>query len=256
MSIEEKHELQRQIDALLAKPSLTPSERKQCDLLMSKAASLRSDEERRARAAKVLEEIGLPVPVIEEASAVTGEKREAAKRFRDLLVGQSLRTYTPMSKALQSQTLAQGFERDIKALMLSDGPFFAGSSVLSSISAQRMNSSKLPVSDDLSSTGYVLVENVGPATDEAELNFTSVLFGSSTFSSGIVLVSTSLADDLEAWITAEGLVKRTAAARLSRIMNATWLPALKTALAANSSASVAAGVAFSAMKAWSSTVCG
>jgi HK97 family phage major capsid protein len=103
-----------------------------------------------------------------------------------------------------------------------------------------MNPSKLPVSDDLSSTGYALTENVGPANDEAEINFSGVTFGQTTFSSGIMLVSTSLSEDLTAWTTTETLVKRTAAARLSRIMNNTWLPVLKTALAANSSATVSA----------------
>jgi HK97 family phage major capsid protein len=87
----------------------------------------------------------------------------------------------------------------------------------------------------------VLTESTGPANNEAELNFSSVLFGSKTFSSGIILVSTSLAEDLEAWITTEALVKRTASARLSRIMNSTNLAALKTALALNSSAAVAGG---------------
>jgi HK97 family phage major capsid protein len=171
---------------------------------------------------------------------VTDEKREETKYFRDLILGPEIRTYSPMSTSADSQLIAQGFERDIKTLMLSDGPLFAGSPLLSNVYAQKMNPSKLPVSDDLSSTGYVLTENSGPATSEAELNFSSVLFGSSTFSSGIILVSTSLSEDLEAWTTTENLVKRTASARLSRIMNNTWLAALKTALALNSSAAVSA----------------
>ena len=52
--------------------------------------------------------------------------------------------------------------------MIADGPLFAGSPLLSNVYAQKMNPSKLPVSDDLSSTGYVLTENSGPATNEAE----------------------------------------------------------------------------------------
>jgi HK97 family phage major capsid protein len=172
---------------------------------------------------------------------VTDEKREATKYFRDLILGPEIRTYTPMSTSADSQLIAQGFERDIKLLMIADGPLFAGSPLLSNIYAQKMNPSKLPVSDDLSSTGFVLTESTGPANNEAELNFSSVLFGSKTFSSGIILVSTSLAEDLEAWITTEALVKRTASARLSRIMNSTNLAALKTALALNSSAAVAGG---------------
>jgi HK97 family phage major capsid protein len=172
---------------------------------------------------------------------VTDEKREATKYFRDLILGPEIRTYTPMSTSADSQLIAQGFERDIKLLMIADGPLFAGSSLLSNVYAKSMNPSKLPVSDDLSSTGFVQTENTGPANNEAELNFSSVIFGSKTFSSGIILVSTSLSEDLEAWTTTEALVKRTASARLSRIMNTTNLALLKTALALNSSAAVAGG---------------
>jgi len=180
---------------------------------------------------------------IADSAVVTDEKREATKYFRDLILGPEIRTYTPMSTSADSRLIAQGFERDIKTLMIADGPLFAGSPLLSNINVQKMNPSKLPVSDDLSSTGFVLTENIGPANNEAELNFSSVLFGSSTFSTGIILVSSSLSEDLDAWTTVEGLVKRTASARLSRIMNATWLSALKTALALNSSASLHGGAA-------------
>jgi hypothetical protein len=127
---------------------------------------------------------------------VTDEKREATKYFRDLILGPEIRTYTPMSTSADSQLIAQGFERDIKLLMIADGPLFAGSSLLSNVYAKSMNPSKLPVSDDLSSTGFVQTENTGPANNEAELNFSSVIFGSKTFSSGIILVSTSLSEDL------------------------------------------------------------
>jgi hypothetical protein len=76
---------------------------------------------------------------------------------------------------------------------------------LSNVYAKQMNPSKLPVSDDLSSTGYALTENVGPASDEAEINFTGVTFGQTTFSSGIILVSTSLSEDLTAWMSCVSL---------------------------------------------------
>jgi HK97 family phage major capsid protein len=208
-----------QADSLLAKPNFSKEDRSKFESLMSLASAF--------------------VGVDEQPAAVTDEKRQATKYFRDLMLGPEIRTYVPLSTSADSQLIAQGFERDIKTLMIADGPLFAGSPLLTNITVQKMGPSKQPVSDDLSSTGFVLVENSGPANSEAELNFSSVLFGSSTFSSGIILVSSSLYEDLEAWTTTEQLVKRTASARLSRVMNITWLTALKTALVANSSAAVA-----------------
>jgi HK97 family phage major capsid protein len=62
----EKRELQRQIDALLAKPSLNSSERAKCDLLISKMANLRSDDERRFKAEQVLRESGIKLTFDQE----------------------------------------------------------------------------------------------------------------------------------------------------------------------------------------------
>jgi HK97 family phage major capsid protein len=207
----------------------------QANQLVNKQVFTKEDD------AKVRSLLSLADALAGDPAVVTDERRESAKYFRDLMTGPEIRTYSPLSTSADSQLIAQGFERDIKTLMIANGPLFAGSPLLSNINVQKMNPTRLPVSDDLSSTGFVLVENSGPANNEAELNFSSVLFGSSTFSSGIILVSTSLSEDLDAWTTTEALVKRTASARLSRIMNATWLSALKTALALNSSAAVAGG---------------
>lgn len=227
----ERRELQRQIDALLAKPSLTPSERKQCDLLMSKAANLRGDDERRARVNALAKEIGLP----------TSEEERASLRFRDLLLGKQTRTYTPLSTTADPQLIAQGFEAQVKNLMIADGPLFAGSPLLTNFYATNMAPSRTVVCDDLSSTGFILTENSGAGADEAEITFSGVTFGKNFFSTGIMLVSSDLVQDLTSWTTTESLVAKTTAARLSRIQNATWLAALKTALALNSSASIHAG---------------
>jgi len=103
-----------------------------------------------------------------------------------------------------------------------------------------MAPSKVPVADDTGSSGFILVENAGAGADEAEVSgFSSVTFGKKFFSTGIMLVSDELVQDISSWTTTETLVARTTAARLSRIQNATWLAALKTALALNSGASVA-----------------
>ena len=105
-----------------------------------------------------------------------------------------------------------------------------------------MQSTKIAVSDDNAST--VVLVNEDSAETEAELTgLSSVSVGgnSARFSTGILLASVSLAEDVEQYAAFESIVSRAASARLSRIQNATNLSALKTSLAANSSAGVAAG---------------
>src|SRR5258708_6187921 len=68
----ERRQLQRHIDSLLAKPSLTPSERTQSYLLKSNAGSLGSDDERRERVSALAKEMGLPIS--EEERAAEAEK--------------------------------------------------------------------------------------------------------------------------------------------------------------------------------------
>src|SRR5258708_9155739 len=171
----------------------------------------------------------------------TDEERAASLRFRELRLGKQTRTYTPLSTSADPQLIAQGFEAQVKSLMIADGPLFAGSPLLTNFPATNMAPSKTVVCDDLSSTGFVLTENTGAGADEAEITFSGVTFGKSFFSTGIILVSSSLVDDLSSWTTTEKLVAKTTAARLSRIQNATWLAALKTALALNAGAGIHAG---------------
>ncbi len=171
----------------------------------------------------------------------TDENRAASLRFRELLLGKQTRTYTPLSTSADGQLIPTGFEAQVKSLMISDGPLFANSPLLTNFPAKNMAPSKTVVCDDLSSTGFVLTENSGAGADEAEITFSGVTFGKSFFSTGIMLVSSTLVDDLASWTTTESLVAKTTAARLSRIQNATWLAALKTALALNSGAAVSVG---------------
>ncbi len=89
-------ELRRQIDGFLAKEKLTATEKTQCNLLMSKLADLRSDDERRAKAAQVAKELGLPYNV--EAPTQKDAELEA---FRAYMLRGEQRTYTPMSDAVQ-----------------------------------------------------------------------------------------------------------------------------------------------------------
>jgi HK97 family phage major capsid protein len=221
---------------------------------------MQSNKERRASLIDRAEQISLRKPFTHEDTALFGslmrlsdamlvesepsnieEKRKASLRFRDLLLGPQTRTYTPLSTTADPQLIAQGFEAQVKSLMISDGPLFAGSPLLTNFYATNMAPSKTVVADDLSSTGFVLVENAGAGADEAEITFSGVTFGKNFFSTGIMLVSSDLVQDVSSWTTTESLVAKTTAARLSRIQNATWLAALKAALALNSSASIHAG---------------
>lgn len=77
----EKRELQRQIDALLAKPSLNPSERAKCDLLISKMANLRSDDERIAKFNSIADSVGL------QKIVPASEEQRSKKEFRNFLLG-------------------------------------------------------------------------------------------------------------------------------------------------------------------------
>ena len=90
----ERRELQNQIDSLLAKENLTASERKQCDLLMSKAKSLRSQEERQARLAAAMAETG---------QTLNDEQRRNSdlEEFRNYVAYGQLperRTYSPLTE--------------------------------------------------------------------------------------------------------------------------------------------------------------
>jgi HK97 family phage major capsid protein len=180
--------------------------------------------------------------LVESESSSTDEQHKASLRFREALSGSpEFRTYSPLATGADGQLIAAAFEDKIKTLMISAGPLYAGSPALSNFYADKMQPTKFPVCDDTASTGFVLTENTGAGGDEAEIDFSGVTFGGGKFfSTGIILVSTSLVEDISSWTTTEALVQKTASQRLSRIMNSTWLPLLKTALAANSSAPVAA----------------
>jgi HK97 family phage major capsid protein len=180
--------------------------------------------------------------LVESESSNTDEQRKASLRFREVLSGNAgFRSYSPLATGTDSQLIVAAFEDKIKSLMISAGPLYAGSPALSNFYADKMQPTKFPVCDDTASTGFVLTENTGAGADEAEIDFSGVSFGGGKFfSNGIILVSTSLVEDISSWTTTEALALRTGSQRLSRIMNSTWLPLLKTALAANTSAPVAA----------------
>jgi HK97 family phage major capsid protein len=155
------------------------------------------------------------------------------------------RTYAPLSESGgNGQLVPSDTEMTLKNLMLADGPLFAGSPILTNFYKKVMQPEKIAVSDDLSGTGFVLTENLGAATSEAELTgVTGITIGSNSknFSSGLLLASTNLVEDVASWSSMEQIILKAVGARLSRIQNSTNLAALKAALALNSSAAVAGG---------------
>jgi len=164
-----------------------------------------------------------------------------ASGFRTKFLSQEARTYVSMSDSVEGASLIRSdFEIRLKNLMLADGPFFGGSPLLTNIYVKSMQPGKITVSDDLSSPGVVVSENSALNTDAELTGLSSITIGgnSSNFSTGILLASVSLAEDV-APETFEAIVTQTAAPRLSRIQNSTFFASLKTALAANSSAAVA-----------------
>jgi HK97 family phage major capsid protein len=168
----------------------------------------------------------------------TDEQRKASLRFREALLGES-RTYSPMSLAGQPQIVPQDFSDQMAVLGLAAGPLYLGSPILTNIERTHNEPLKVPVSTDLS-VGYTQSE--AALITEQELNFAKVSLGANTFSTGILLLSNDLSDDIS-WTTAQGLLLRTASARLSRRMNQQFIPQLVTNLAANSSASISSIVA-------------
>jgi len=198
-----------QANALLSKPNYSKEDKSKFDSLMKMADAF----------------VGV---------ADLNEDRSASLRFRQALLGET-RTYSPMGLSADSQIVPADFEPKMIQLQLASGPLFAGSPVLTNILRGELHPLTVPVSTDLSA-GVLQVENT--TATEQELSFSACVLGRNQFSSGILLASSQLCEDLESWTTAEALIQKAASGRLSRIQNQTFLPALVTSLAANSTGSV------------------
>ncbi len=220
----ERRELQRQIDALLAKPSLTPSERKQCDLLMSKAANLRSDDERRARMTALAKEIGLPTTEEERAAEVekafelylrTGEISHISAERRAFINENKLnvRTYQPET----SQTAAvlipnQWAGKYLDRLKAFVGIREAGADVLTT---KFGGAWKYPFSDDTANSGERLNEAdpVTLANPTASVNTLNTF----RYTAKGVQLSTEFAEDIG--FDLSGWLQDIFAKRVGRITN-------------------------------------
>jgi HK97 family phage major capsid protein len=232
----ERRDAQRQLDELLARPSLSVSDRKIVDGLLGKLKNLHDDQERAERAQAVIDETRKDL----DPSAYLSEEKNASLELRAMLRGET-RTYSAMNLTSEgTATIAPQFADKLVQASKAAGPFYCGSPVLSNIEKNQTGAMKLPVVDDTSASGYVLTENANVQEQEVT-GFQSSSIGTKTFSSGIVLASVALVEDVSGWENYSTLLASIVGKRLSRIQNATFLPQLMTALAANSSASVAAG---------------
>jgi HK97 family phage major capsid protein len=186
----ERRELQRKIDVLLAKPSLTPSEQKQADLLMSQAAQLRNDEERRERMAAVLSETAHE----EQREEYRNAKYEAAFRCYMRTAdadATELRTYSPedsnSGSVLIPQSWSAAYGERLKAFV---GIREAGATVITTSTG---NPYRLPFSDDTSTDGLILAENLQMPL--ANPTFSTNALGAFNFVSQGVQVSNQLIAD-------------------------------------------------------------
>jgi HK97 family phage major capsid protein len=228
-----KAELSTKMRALTDKKTLSSTEKVQLQALMSEAATIRDAEERAARAKAAMR----------ETATTNGENNGSTFRkvFNEKRTG-----YVPLNESVDGSgatLVPSAFEVRLKTLMAADGPLYAGSPLITNLYAQQMRSTRYVVSDDLSSTGAIIAET--SAAVEAELTgLSSVYVGGSSnrYSSGLLLASIELVQDtsVDGSERLEDVIARAAGARLSRIQNSTNWSALKTSLAANSSAAVSA----------------
>jgi len=153
----QRQSLQAQIDGLL-KPSSTPTERKQADVLLSKLADIRGQEERQARLDAAMRETRHER---EENQNQNQPEHRAAKiegAFKAYVrTGDSteLRTYAPLSTA--GVPVPQGFAAAyFERLKSFSGIREAGATTINTTNGDPL---KNPFSDDTANTGERLQES-------------------------------------------------------------------------------------------------
>ena len=206
----EKRELQRQIDALLAKPSMTASERKQCDALLSKVADIRGQEDRQSRLDSVLAETRSER---EESNPEYRQAKFESAFNRYLRTGDAseLRTYVPLSTS--GVPVPQGFlSAYVERLKSFSGIRAAGANV---ITTQTGDPLKNPFSDDTANNGVRLNEN--DVTPLANPTFNNTVFGAFKYSSQGLQFSAVLYQDSGIDLTA--YLQNIFAKRIGRITN-------------------------------------
>ena len=207
MSIEvEKRELQRQIDALLAKPNLSASEQKQADLLMSKVANLRSHEERKTRLAAAMADVGLPMNDEQRAAKYEG----AFNRYLRGGDEAEIRTYAPLSTA--GVPIPQGFMGAYVEKLKSFSGIREVSNVITTTNGDPL---KNPFADDTANVGERLNEN--DPVSLANPTFNSKTFGAYRYSSKGLQYSTQVLEDAGIDLTA--YLSKILARRVGRLTN-------------------------------------
>jgi HK97 family phage major capsid protein len=237
----ELRDLINELEVLSVKPVVTSEERRKIDVLKVKISAVKSgsisDELRNADVDSLLREVGLPVPDRRaDAKAEVEERATLRTIIGAQFEGRSkeFRTYSGLVSS-GDPMVPQGFITKLQEAQISAGPLFAGSPLLTDVSGGLTGPTKIPVMDDTSTgTGYDVTEDSQETYQNPSLsNVSSTL---SRFSSGIILYSLELSDDVVAFDKLTNVLARSLGRRVSRIQNQTFLASVMTALAANSSA--------------------
>ena len=239
----ELRQKQNQLMTLSNKESLTPSEKRKFDSLLAEISLIKSgaisDEVRAAEADQLAKELGLGS--FDRSEAAKRQREDRAMLRKILSTNGQFRTYTGLESS-GSPYVPQGFIKRVAEAQMSAGPLFAGSPLLTDVSSSETGPSKIPTMDDTSATGYVVTE----AASETEVNPAAIGNVTSTlsrFSSGIILYSMELSQDVKTFDSFSQILANALGKRIGRIQNSTFLASLLTTLAANSSASVSSAVA-------------
>ncbi len=212
-----------ELDAITRTPGkLSAEQQKRSSYLLAKISALKSGslatdgEERNAR-----------------ADAMSIELR-ASQELRSIILGEKRALVTTNAGFL----IPTQFEARLLEMQMAIGPLYAGSPAVSNVETESNGPRKMPLTDDTSATAYVQTETGAPTA--ADLAVSQVSMGTSTFSSGLVLLSNELIQDTSGWTTGEKVLQSSLAKRLSRIQNKTFLQSLLTTLGSNASVSIAA----------------
>jgi HK97 family phage major capsid protein len=210
---EQRRSLQAQIDEKFRQPSMTASERKQVDVWLSRVADIRSQEDRQARLAAVLDETR------NEREEDLPEHRQAKYEgaFRSYVRtgdSQLLRTYSPEDStagaALIPQKWAAAYGERLKAFV---GLREAGATIISTTNGDPF---RYPFADDTANDGQRLVsEDI--AMPLANPIFSLNAMGAFNYVSQGVQVSNALINDSDFDIDA--FLQNIFAKRIGRIVN-------------------------------------
>lgn len=247
LSISAQRELrqaQNELMELSNKQSLTAAEKRKFESLLATISLLKSgaisDEVRYSEAEQLAKEYGLGRV---EPTAEARKRNEERSMMRKILANSGeYRTYSPLV-ANNSPYIAQQFVDILAETQKSAGPLFAGSAAVSNVYCEAGNSgpAKLPTLPDESATGFEQTE--ASTESDGVYSPSNISFKLRRWSSGIVLYSMELSDDVTEFDSFQNILAHSLGVRLGRIQNSSFLTSLLTALSSNSSASISSGSA-------------